>query len=144
MHTITYGGIITSFAVPDRNGMFDDVVLGFDDAGAVLRNPPYFGAIIGRYANRIARARFTLDGRDVQAGGEQRSNHLHGGVKGFDKVVWKASRSNDDAVGHVHHVSPDGEEGYPGTLRVKRDLHADQRGTNSSSITRPRPTRRRR
>jgi aldose 1-epimerase len=118
---ITFGGIITSIRVPDRTGTFDDVALGFNELEPYLRNPPYLGAIIGRYANRIAQGRFTLDGRTYTLAVNNPPNHLHGGVKAFDKVVWKAAPfQNADAVGLVFtHVSPDGDEGYPGTLNVK-------------------------
>ena len=118
---ITFGGIITSIRVPDRTGTFDDVALGFNALEPYLRNPPYLGAIIGRYANRIAQGRFTLDGRTYTLAVNNPPNHLHGGVKAFDKVVWKAEPfQNADAVGLVFtHVSPDGDEGYPVTLNVK-------------------------
>jgi aldose 1-epimerase len=118
---ITFGGIITSIRVPDRTGTFDDVALGFNALEPYLRNPPYFGAIIGRYANRIAQGRFTLDGRTYTLAVNNPPNHLHGGVKAFDKVVWKAEPfQNAEAVGLVFtHVSPDRDEGYPGTLNVK-------------------------
>ena len=121
VRAITFGGIITSIRVPDRNGTLDDVALGFNELEPYLSNPPYFGAIIGRYGNRIAKGRFTLDGRTYTLAVNNRPNHLHGGIKGFDKVVWKAeSFENADAVGLVFtHTSPDGDEGYPGTLTIK-------------------------
>src|SRR5262245_57001717 len=121
VRAITFGGIITSIRVPDRAGKLDDVALGFSDLEPYLRNPPYFGAIIGRYANRIAKGRFVLDGRPYTLAVNNRPNHLHGGMKGFDKVVWKADPFElANGVGLVlTHVSPDGDEGYPGTLTVK-------------------------
>jgi aldose 1-epimerase len=120
IRVITFGGIITSIRVPDRNGRLDDIVLGFDGLEPYLRNPPYFGAIIGRYANRIAKGRFTLDGRTYALAVNNRPNHLHGGTRGFDKVVWSAEPfTTADTVGVVlTHTSPDGDEGNPGTLVV--------------------------
>jgi len=85
-----YGGIIVSLRVPDKRGRMDDVVLGFDELAGYLDNKPYFGAIIGRYANRIARARFTLDGVQYSLAANDGLNSLHGGNKGFDKAVWAA------------------------------------------------------
>jgi aldose 1-epimerase len=107
--------------VPDRNGKLEDVALGFDNLEGYLKNPPFFGAIIGRYGNRIAKGQFTLDGKTYGLAINNPPNHLHGGVKGFDKVVWKAeSFKEDDAVGIVFtHTSPDGDEGYPGTLSLR-------------------------
>ncbi len=90
MHVIAYGAIITSLRTADRNGRFADVVLGFDDLAAYLKDSPYFGAIVGRYANRIAQGRFTLDGRTYQVPLNNGPNSLHGGTRGFDKVVWGA------------------------------------------------------
>jgi aldose 1-epimerase len=121
VRAITYGGIITSLRVPDRNGEFDDIALGFDNLEGYLKNPPFFGAIIGRYGNRIAKGQFTLDGKTYDLAINNPPNHLHGGVKGFDKVVWKAeSFKKDDAVGIVFtHTSQDGDEGYPGTLSLR-------------------------
>ncbi|HEX5109596.1 MAG TPA: aldose epimerase family protein [Vicinamibacterales bacterium] len=121
VRAITFGGIITSIRVPDRTGKFDDVALGFGELEPYLRNPPYFGAIIGRYANRIAKGRFVLDGRTYTLAVNNRPNHLHGGIKGFDKVVWKAEPFElANGAGLVFtHVSPDDDEGYPGTLTVK-------------------------
>jgi aldose 1-epimerase len=90
--TVTnYGGIIVSLRVPDRGGKLDDVVLGYDSLADYERSSPYFGAIIGRYGNRIARGRFTLDGRAYTLATNNGPNHLHGGVRGFDKVVWEAA-----------------------------------------------------
>src|SRR5437667_10509982 len=87
----TYGGIVTSLKVPDRNGKLDDVVLGFDNLDAYLKGHPYFGAIIGRYGNRIAKGRFKLNGVEYKLAVNNGENHLHGGLKGFDKVVWNAT-----------------------------------------------------
>lgn len=121
MHVITYGGIITSLRTADRNGQFDDVVLGFDNLEPYLKDPPYFGAIVGRYANRIAKGRFTVDARTYQVPVNNGPNSLHGGTRGFDKVVWNAkSFENDTAAGVVlTNVSPDGDMGYPGRLDVR-------------------------
>ena len=121
MRVLTYGGIIQTLETPDRTGKLDDVVLGFDDLQGYVKSSPYFGAIVGRYGNRIARGRFTLDGRTYTLAVNNGPNHLHGGIRGFDKVVWAAeSFSSDTAVGLVlTHTSPDGDEGYPGALRAK-------------------------
>jgi aldose 1-epimerase len=121
VRAITFGGIITGIRVPDRAGNVADVALGFGELEPYLKNPPYFGAIVGRYGNRIAKGRFTLDGRSYTLAVNNAPNHLHGGVKGFDKVVWKAEPfTRADAVGVVFsHTSPDGDEGYPGTLTMK-------------------------
>jgi aldose 1-epimerase len=118
---MTYGGIIVSFRAPDRRGQLDDIVLGYDSLAGYVKSSPYFGAIVGRYGNRIARGRFTLDGQTYTLAVNNGPNHLHGGIKGFDKVVWAAeSFRSDSAVGLVlTHTSPDGDEGYPGTLRAK-------------------------
>ncbi len=117
---ITYGGIVTSLRVPDREGSFDNVVLGFDNLGDYETKNPYFGAIIGRYGNRIANAKFTLDGTEYTLPANNGPNSLHGGDKGFDKVVWTAKEVPGDAdVGlELTYESPDGEEGYPGSLSV--------------------------
>jgi aldose 1-epimerase len=118
---LTYGGIVQTLETPDRTGKLDDVVLGFDDLQGYVKSSPYFGAIVGRYGNRIARGRFTLDGKTYTLVINNEPNHLHGGVKGFDKVVWAAQQfQSDSGVGVVlTHTSPDGDEGYPGTLRAK-------------------------
>jgi aldose 1-epimerase len=118
---MTYGGIIQSIKVPDWSGQMANVALGFstlDDY--VTKNSPYFGAIIGRYANRIAKGMFTLDGVTYQLPVNNGPNSLHGGLKGFDKRVWQATEVH---AGHtvgltLSRISPDGEEGYPGTLAV--------------------------
>lgn len=115
---MTYGGIVVSLEVPDRNGKLADVVLGYETLDGYVRNNPYFGAIVGRYANRIANAEFTLDGTTYKLAKNNGNNHLHGGIKGFDKVVWfAASFKEEDAVGlKLTYLSKDGEEGYPGNL----------------------------
>ena len=119
---MTYGGIITSWRVPDRQGQLADIVLGYDDpAGYVANNSPYFGAIIGRYANRIAKAQFALDGRTYSLAANDGANHLHGGVRGFDKVLWKGEAVGGRGGAGVafSRTSADGEEGYPGNLKVR-------------------------
>ena len=114
-----YGGIITALRTPDRTGRLDDIVLGYDDLAGYLRDSPYFGAIVGRYGNRIARGRFTLDGTTYHLATNNGPNSLHGGVRGFDKVVWDAKPfQNADGVGvALDYTSADMEEGFPGTLR---------------------------
>jgi aldose 1-epimerase len=121
VRAITYGAIIVSLRVPDRAGRFDDVVLGHDDLAGYLRHPSYFGAVVGRYGNRIAKGRFALDGKTYTLATNNGPNHLHGGVKGFDKVVWKGEPAStaDGASVTFRYTSPDGEEGYPGTLSVR-------------------------
>lgn len=120
VRVMTYGGIITSLKTPDRNGTPGDIVLGYDSLAGYLRSSPYFGAIVGRYGNRIAKGRFTLDGTEYRLAVNNGPNHLHGGIRGFDKVVWAAeSFRNDSASGVIlRHTSPDGDEGYPGTLKA--------------------------
>jgi len=115
---ITYGGIITELLVPDRAGKWGDVVLGFDDLKGYLAGHPYFGAIVGRVANRIAKGKFTLDGKEYTLAINNGPNALHGGKKGFDKVVWQAkpAETADGVSLTLTYVSPDGEEGYPGNL----------------------------
>ncbi|MBC8233767.1 galactose mutarotase [bacterium] len=115
-----YGGIVTSLIVPDKNGKLDDVVLGFDRLKDYLNEHPYFGAIVGKYANRIANGRFCLDGVEYKLAMNDGENHLHGGLVGFDKVVWDAEAvENENGVGvKLHYLSQDTEEGYPGNLDV--------------------------
>jgi aldose 1-epimerase len=121
VRAMTYGGIIVSIRTPDRAGTLDDIVLGYDTLDGYVKNNPYFGCITGRYANRITKGRFTLDGRTFTLATNNGPNHLHGGVKGFDKVVWKGEAvKNDRGVGVVFtYTSPDGEEGYPGALATR-------------------------
>lgn len=120
VRVMDYGGIIVSLSVPDRMGRFGDVVLGFDSLPPYETLSPYFGALIGRYANRIAHGRFTLDGQTYTLATNDGPNHLHGGVRGFDKRVWDAEPfEGADRRGLVlRYTSPAGEEGYPGTLHV--------------------------
>jgi aldose 1-epimerase len=113
----TYGGIVVSCRVPDRAGVVADVVLGFDSLEGYLKGHPYFGAIVGRYGNRIAKGRFTLGGTTFQLARNNGENHLHGGLRGFDKVVWKAAEIAGPAL-QLTYTSKDGEEGYPGNLSV--------------------------
>lgn len=117
----TYGGIIVSLTAPDREDKYADVVLGFDDLDGYLAGHPYFGALIGRYGNRIAKGKFTLDGKEYTLATNNNENHLHGGIVGFDKKVWRA-RGSVNRMGvslTLNCVSEDGEEGYPGKLEVK-------------------------
>jgi aldose 1-epimerase len=118
---LTYGGIIQSLRVPDKAGRFSDVVLGFDGLAGYLAEHPFFGAIIGRYGNRIGKARFTLDGRTYKLAANNGPNHLHGGVRGFDKVLWNAeqAKTGEGPAVAFTRTSPDGEEGYPGNLNVR-------------------------
>jgi aldose 1-epimerase len=121
MRAISYGAIIVSLRVPDRNGKLDDVVLGHDTLQGYLDKPAYLGALIGRYGNRIAGGRFTLDGQTYSLVTNNGPNHLHGGTRGFDKVPWKAEpfeRPGEAGIVFTRR-SPDGEEGYPGNLDVR-------------------------
>ena len=117
---LNHGGIVTSLAVPDRAGRLGDVVLGFDDVDSYARAGGYLGALIGRYGNRIAGARFILDGVEHQLSANEGTNHLHGGGTGFDKVLWTATpyATSEGPALALEHVSPDGDEGYPGNLQV--------------------------
>lgn len=117
----TYGGIVTSLTAPDRDGHYADVVLGYDSLVPYLQYSPYFGALIGRYGNRIARGEFTLDGMHYRLALNNGPNALHGGIVGFDKVVWRATRARVTSQGPqltLTYLSRDGEEGYPGNLMV--------------------------
>jgi aldose 1-epimerase len=116
-----YGGILVSLKAPDRNGHLGDVVLGYDNLNGYLTKSPYFGALIGRYGNRIAGGKFTLDDVTYKLAANDHPNALHGGIKGFDKVVWRAKVIQSDAgpALELTYRSKDGEEGYPGNLQVK-------------------------
>ena len=114
-----YGGIVVSLLVPDREGRLGDVVLGYDALDAYVADTPYFGALIGRYGNRIANGSFTLNGETFTLAKNNGPNALHGGVKGFDKVVWEAAPTAAGDGLALDYVSADGEEGYPGKLSVK-------------------------
>ena len=114
-----YGGIVVSLTVPDKSGKLGDVVLGYDTLNDYIGNTPYFGALIGRYGNRIAKGRFTIGGVEYQLAQNNDSNALHGGRKGFDKVVWQAEKvdGSDGPALKLTYTSKDGEEDYPGTLK---------------------------
>jgi aldose 1-epimerase len=129
---ITYGGIITELEAPDRDGKLGDVVLGFDNLQSYLAGSPYFGALIGRVANRIAKGRFTLDGMEYKLFINNGPNALHGGQKGFDKVVWRAEpeETKDGPALKLTYLSPSGEEGYPGNLTV----HVTYTLTNDNAL----------
>jgi aldose 1-epimerase len=116
-----YGGIVVSLVVPDRAGKTADIVLGFDSLASYIKDSPYFGSLIGRYGNRIWHGTFELNGASYKLATNNGANHLHGGVKGFDKVVWSVdeqqSKPGESLV--LSYLSKDGEEGYPGNLSVK-------------------------
>jgi len=117
---MTYGGIVQSLAMPDRNGQMADIVLGCDDLAGYLKGTPYFGALIGRYGNRISGAKFTLEGKTYTLAANNNGNSLHGGLKGFDKVIWTAKPSVGEQGPQLllTYFSKDGEEGFPGNLEV--------------------------
>lgn len=126
-----YGAIITSLRVPDRSGKLGDVVLGYDTLGAYVKSSPYFGAIAGRYANRIAKGRFSLDGKNYQLARNNGPNHLHGGKVGFDKRLWRATplRVRDGVALELRYFSPAGEESYPGNLQTRVTYTLTNAGT---------------
>jgi aldose 1-epimerase len=143
LRAVTYGGIIVSLSVPDRDGRAADVVLGHDSLEGYLSDSSYFGAIIGRFANRIAGARFTVDGKPYRLAANDGPNQLHGGRTGFDRVVWRAApfRTGHGAGVALSYTSPDGEEGYPGnldarvryTLTDRNELVVDFRATTDQA-----------
>jgi aldose 1-epimerase len=117
-----YGGIVVSLLVPDKSGKFDDIVLGYDSLAQYINsNSPYFGALIGRYGNRIGKGKFKLNGKEYRLATNNGPNHLHGGIRGFDKVVWEVDKeaSAESRTLALKYTSKEGEEGYPGTLSVK-------------------------
>lgn len=120
MKVTTYGGIVTSLKVPDKDGKMGDIVLGYNELKGYVENNPYFGCIVGRYGNRIGNAKFMVDGREYTLAKNNGENSLHGGIKGFDKVVWdaEAMTTADGVAVEFRYVSKDGEEGFPGNLDV--------------------------
>ncbi len=141
---IAWGATLQSLILPDRAGHLADVALGYDNLKDYLDHPQYFGATVGRFANRIARGRFTLDGKAYQVPVNNGANSLHGGTAGFDKQLWQVVDSGGGPAGHVtlRHVSPDGEMGYPGTLTVDATytLGEDDRLTIEYRATTTAPT----
>ena len=144
VRTIPFGARIVSIRVSDRSGHVGDIVLGFDNLDGYLKPNPYFGAIVGRYGNRIAKGRFTLDGRSYQLATNNGPNHLHGGVNGFDKALWRGEPIDRNGIVGVAYTytSPDGEEQYPGTLtaRVTYTLSASRELTIDYDATTDKPT----
>lgn len=140
---ITFGGIVTELRVPDKKGKLGDVVLGFDTLESYQKNVAFFGTITGRVANRIAKGKFTLDGETYSLAINNGPNHLHGGLKGLDKVVWNATtdKSKEGAAVKLTYTSPDGEEGYPGSLKMavtyiwtdKNELRIDYEATTDKA-----------
>lgn len=120
VRAVTYGAYVVSLRTPDRQGRLDDVVLGFDTLEGYLKSGSHMGSVIGRYGNRIASAKFTLDGKTYPLAANDGVNHIHGGVKGFDRHVWTAEevRQGQDVGVRFRLVSPDGDEGYPGRLQT--------------------------
>ena len=143
LRAMTYGAIITGLKVPDRSGHIGDIVLGFDTIDGYLKDASYFGGLIGRYGNRIAKGQFTLGGTTFTLATNNGPNHLHGGVKGFHKVLWNAlqAEATEGVSVTFNRASPDGEEGYPGNLQVsvrylltdKNELAIDYRATTDKA-----------
>lgn len=130
---LSYGATLQSLIAPDRNGKPADVVLGYDDLAGYVEKPNYFGVTVGRYANRIAKGQFVLDGKTFQLPINNTPNSLHGGTKGFDKVVWRVVSVENGPVARVTfaYVSPDGDQGYPGKLDVTVTYGLDEKGSLS-------------
>jgi aldose 1-epimerase len=118
VHIMNYGGIIQKILTPDRNGKVEDVVLGFETLQEYIKDTPYFGAVVGRFGNRIAKGKFTLDGKEYTLAAQNNGQHLHGGLVGFDKKVWKVEAASAKSLS-LSYVSEDMEEGFPGNLSVK-------------------------
>jgi len=141
---IAYGATLQALSLPDRNGRSADVALGYDDLAGYIAKPQFFGATVGRYANRIAGAKFELDGKSYSLAANNGPNALHGGTKGFDKVVWTIGEVKSGAVASVTlmYTSRDGEEGYPGTLKasVTYSLDDNRTLTTSYEATTDKPT----
>ena len=117
---MTYGGAIVKWTAPDRDGKYEDIILGCDDLAGYEKGTPYFGAIVGRFGNRIAKGKFSLEGKNYKLAVNNIGNHLHGGIKGFDKVVWAATAINSEEPAlKLTYLSKDGEEGYSGNLNVE-------------------------
>lgn len=125
---IAYGASLQSFILPDRNGHKADIVLGYDNLDQYLKQPQYFGATVGRFANRIAKGQFTLDGKAYQVPVNNGPNSLHGGTQGFDKVLWTVSKVSDGPTASVtlRYVSKNGDQGYPGTMTVDATYSLDE------------------
>jgi aldose 1-epimerase len=144
VRVMTYGGIILSIKTPDKSGASGDVVLGHDTAAEYFTNPPFIGALIGRYGNRIAKGKFTLDGHEYTLATNNGANHLHGGTKGWDQALWTAEPfQGKEGPGVVlTHTSADGDEGYPGTVKAKvtYTLTDDNRLRVEYSATTDKPT----
>jgi aldose 1-epimerase len=123
VHVINYGGIITHLKTPDKNGVMEDIVLGYDSLDGYLKESPFFGALIGRYGNRIGKGKFKIDGQEYSLVQNNNGQHLHGGIKGFDKVFWDIQEISSDKgkALRLTYLSKDMEEGYPGNLNVTVD-----------------------
>ncbi|MFI2757662.1 aldose epimerase family protein [Streptomyces echinatus] len=143
LKVLSYGGIVQSLEIPDRHGRYANVSLGYDDLAAYVAGTTFFGATIGRYGNRIAKGRFTLDGRTYQLSVNDGENSLHGGAKGFNTKVWDVEpfTAGTDVGLHLYDTSADGEMGYPGTLRTRvtftLNRHGDWRIDYAATTDRP-------